>query len=150
RRSAASRLAYYRQLHALEENLPQLLGRIQIEWLPGNFVYLPFQLKHLLTQFMALHGQSMRVQPHPIAFNRGQNVGTPYLQLIDSFQTRFGSNARAQYLMQLPGKVGILTGVMRCLVHFNFVEANLLCTLAADFFVAGSATPQPALTQFLQ
>ncbi len=147
---AAGGLAHHRQLHAAEQDLAQLLGRIQVEGLPCQFIGLLLELQHFLAQLVALAAEFRRIDLDAVALDRGQHRRHLHLQQVDAFQPGIGRHLRAQHLVQLQREVGILGGVVAGLVHRHFVEADLLGTLAAQVFVRNPAAAQVALRQVVQ
>ena len=132
RRRAAGGLAYHRQLHAAEQDLPQLLGRIQVEGLSSQLIGLLLEQQHFLAQLVALASQLGGIDLDAVAFDRGQHRRHLHLQQIDALQSGIGRHLRAQHLVQLQREIGVLGGVMAGLVHRHLIEADLLGALAAQ------------------
>ncbi len=75
-RIAARRLFLDRQLQFVEQDFPELLGRIQVERLPGSFVRTGLQCDQLFAQLAALDLQQVAVEQHAVAFHRVEHLHT--------------------------------------------------------------------------
>jgi len=150
RGGAARGLAHDRQPHAAEQDLAQLLGRVQVERLAGQLVGALLQRQHFLAQLVALAPQLLGIDLHAVALDHGQHARDLQLQQVGALQPFVLGHARAQHLVQLQREIGILAGIMPRQGDRHLVETDLLGALAAQVFVVHAAAPEKPLGQVVQ
>ncbi len=148
RRRAAGGLLDHRQLELREEDLADLLGRVQVERLAGQSVGLLLERQQALAQLGALPGQALGIDQHAVALHLLQHDGGRHLDLpVDVAQLVVLGHLGIQRAMQAQRDVGILGGVFGGAVERHFIEADLRRALAAHLFVGDGLEVQHALGQ---
>ena len=133
RRLAGRRLAQYRDLQLLEQDLLQLLGRFEVEILPGLALRLCRELDEAHGQLAALLLQHRAVDEHAAALHALQYRHQRLLDLlVEPGQRRHGLELRPQFLVQPQRDVGVFRGVLGRSLDAHLVEADLLGALAGD------------------
>ena len=135
-RRAGRRLLQHRQLLALEEDLLDLLRRIQVEGLLRHFVRLPFDFQHAQAELLPLPLQQRGVDQHAVPFHAEEDLHHRHLDVaVKRFQPRFLGEARGERPVQAQGDVGILGGVFGGALDVDLVEADAAGALAGDLVV---------------
>ena len=94
-------------------------------------------------EFTALAGQHTGVDLDPAAFHVGQYRHQRDLDVaVDGFKARFPDQFRPHGVVQAQRDVGILGRVRRRGFERDFVEAQLVFTLASDVLVLGRGVVQ--------
>ena len=96
-----------------EQDGAQLFGAVDVEFLPGVFMDLVGQTLNLLTQFMAVPVQFIRIDAHPFEFHIGQDFDEGHLYGLEQLIRRNLGQTRPEYLPQLERDIGVFTGVFR-------------------------------------
>ncbi len=148
RRRTAGGLLDDRQLELREEDLADLLGRVQIERLAGQRIGLLLELQQALAQPGALSGQALGIDQHAVALHLLQHDGGRHLDLlVDVAQLVVLGHLGIQRAVQAQRDVGVLGGVFCGAVERHLIEADLRRALAADLFVGDGLQVQHALGQ---
>ncbi len=130
------RLAQHRQLHLLEQDVAQLLRRIQIERSAGLLVRIGQDLHQAFRQLGALHAQHLAVQQHAVMFHAQQHRDQRLLDFFVQFrQRRYAAELRPQHLVQPQRDVGVFGRIFGRLVHRHLAEGDLLRAFAGDVLV---------------
>jgi hypothetical protein len=125
-----------RELHALEQDLAELLGRAQVERAAGELVGLLLEREHALAERPALAAQQIRVDQHAVALHPEQDLAHRHLELaVDARELRVGRDLRVERVVQAQRDVGILGRVLGRAVDVDLVEADLARALAAHLVV---------------
>ncbi len=122
---AAGRFLADRQTLLLEQDLLDLLGRVEVERLAGRLVRFPFELEHLLAELVALGFELARIQQHAIAFHLEQYAQDRHLdRLVNALELLVRSDARVHHFVDRECAVGILGRIRRGPVHVDFREGD--------------------------
>ena len=133
-------LAQHRQLQLLEQDLLQLAGRLDVEFVSGFLVRLGHELLQLLADLAALRPQQLPVDQHAVLLHAQQHGQQRLLEfLIEPVQRGHALDLRPQHPMQAQCHVRVFGGVLRRPVHGHLVEGQLLSALARDFLVRDRA-----------
>ena len=98
---AFRRFLEYRNLLLFKQNLPQLLGRAQVEFTPGELKGLALQFANTLFQLLALFVKALGVHGHAVTLNAREHLDQRQLDMIQHFrQAPFVFDLRAQGLLQ--------------------------------------------------
>jgi hypothetical protein len=117
------------------QDMAELLGRAQIEFLSGQFINLFFQCEHAPAQLATLRSQHGGVDQYAAMFHRLQDGRQWHLDIAKhSLQLRLHRQLRCQYVVQAQRDVGIFCGIVRGFLDFNLVEGQLLHPFASNFF----------------
>ena len=145
---AARRFFLHRQTEFVEQDFLYLLGRVEVERLPGCLVGTRFDGQQFLAQLAALHIEQTDVQQHTVALHDIQHL--PRWQFDSAVHLiQSACQLRAKRLVQLQGDVGIFRRVARggCQVHL--IKANLLGALAHHFGITDGLDSQVALREII-
>ena len=94
-----------------EQDGTQLLGAVDVEFLPGVVVDFRGQSVNLLPQFLAVPVQFIRIDADPFEFHVGQNLDQGHLHSLEQFIRCDLGQPGPEYLPQLKGDVGVFAGV---------------------------------------
>ena len=141
--------AFGGQPHLVEQNILQLLGRIEVERLASQCKRFVFQLPQFFAQLRALLRQLVAVDEHAVAFHGKQHLRHGQFQFLIHGQL-FAVHLRAQMLLDAEGEIGVLAGIFGRLVQRHVGKRDLLRAFAAQAFVGDGGQLQPAFGQFVQ
>lgn len=142
-RLAGGGLAQHRQAELVVEDRAKLLGRAEVELLPGQVIGLALQGDHLLAQLAALDAQQVGVDQRAVALDPRQHRHQRHLDIgQDPGQGRNGFQLLPQSLVQAQGDVGVLRGVGPGLFDGDLVEGQLLGALAGDVLETDGAVAE--------
>ncbi|MCY1286581.1 hypothetical protein D9M70_355570 [compost metagenome] len=142
-RLAGGGLGQHRQAELFIEDGAELLGRAEVELLPGQLEGLALQRHHLLAQLQALLAQQRAVDIGTIALDAGQDRYQGHFDFAqDPGQGGNGFQLLPQGLVQAQGDVRILGGIGAGLFDGDLVEGQLLRALAGDVLESDGAVPQ--------
>ena len=136
RRLSGRRLAHHRQAELAEQDLLQLLGRVQVERAARFGVRLRLQLQHARRELGALRLEKSPVHQHAGALHAIQHRHERLLDgLVEILQARQRFDLRPKRAMQPQRDVGVFRGIVRGAIHVDLIEGDLLRALARDIFV---------------
>ncbi|MCY1350547.1 hypothetical protein D9M69_367830 [compost metagenome] len=142
-RLAGGGLGQNRQAQLLVEDGAELLGRAEVEFLPGQVIGLALQFHHLRAQFQALLAQQLGVDIGAIALDARQHRHQGHFDLTQHLrQGRDSLQLLPEGLVQAQGHVSVLGRVRTGLFQGDLVEGQLLGALAGDVFETDGAVPQ--------
>ena len=146
RRLPGRRLAHHRQLHLLEQDVAELLGRIEVERRAGFLVRLAEHFHEPLGEFSALRAQHLPVEQHAVLFHAQQHRHQRlFAFFVQRLERGHGGDLRPQHLVQAQRDVGVLGGIFGGLVDRHLAEGDLLGALAGDVFVVNGADAEITL-----
>ena len=133
----------YRQLQLIEQYLPELLGRTQIKFLPGQRVCPALQFQQALSQLRALGLQQLTGNQRPPALYARQKRHQRYL---DGAEHMAGPvlfrQPGPQCLVQAQRDVRVFSSVGARFLQFDLVKGQLLGALAGDVREVDGFVPQ--------
>jgi hypothetical protein len=140
---AARGLHQRRQLQFLEQQLAQLLGRIQVDRPADHLVGAQLQRVHALRQRRALPAQLVHVDRHAVGLHAFEHRHQRHLDLaVHARQAGLRGQLRRQFAVQAQGDVGVLGGVGGGFLERHLREGNLLRALAGHVLVADGRIAQ--------
>ncbi len=147
-RCARGGLLDHRQLQLAEQDLAQLLGRIQIEGLAGQVVSLLFDFQHAFAEIVRLLAQAVAIDQHAIAFDLLQHHrGRDFDLLVDEAQLVIMLDLRPHGVMQGQRDFCIFSRIFGGAFDGHFIEADLRRTLAAYLGIGDGLALQVARGQ---
>ena len=127
-----------RNFKALEQDLLQLLGRIQVERPFARHVRRRDGRGDGFGEFPALPVQHVRVNQHAAVLHLLQHRNQRLFDFgVEPFQVRDFAQPPAKRPVKAQGDIGVLGGVLSGDVDVHLVEADLPGALARDLFVPG-------------
>ena len=138
----------HRQPEFLEQDLLQLLGRIEVERAAGLAVRLELDLLHALRQFLALPAQQLPVDEYAGALHVAEHLDQRRLELaVERLQAGLGVQRRPQRRVQAQRHVRVLRGVRCCHVDRHLIERELPDALAGNVLEADGVETQVVLRE---
>ena len=134
-------------MQLLEEDLADLLGRIEIERLFGNLVSLLLQFEQAQADLVRLRIQAFGIDPHAVAFDLLQHHRSRHLDLFIDETQAIGIDVRQHRVVQAQGDVGVFRRVGGGALDIDLVEPDLRGTLAAHFLEGDGLVVQVAQGQ---
>ena len=119
-------------LHPIEQQFAQLLGRADIEFAAGEFVDVLFQRHLLLGEFVGEFAQEILIDQNSLTLHVRQHGNEPPLESLVNRDLAFGDETWLQQAMQAVGHIRIFGGIFRGLIDGYAVEGDLLLALAGD------------------
>ena len=137
------------QPQLVEQDLAELLGRADVELATGQLVDVQLILAHAAREILRQIGQHLAVHLDAgalhLADDRHQRA---FHRLVQRQHLRF-AQARLQQPVQPPGDVGILGGVLGCLVQRHLVEGDLILAAAGDLLEGDGLVVEMQLRQLI-
>ena len=136
RRRAARRLFLRFQAELVEQNLAQLLRRVQVERLAGGLMRLAFQFHHLQRQRAGMRAQQVGVELYAGAFDAAQDRQQRHFDIaVNRLQMRRRDQGRVHVQVQAQRDVRVFGGVGAGTFDIDLIETDLAGALAAHFLV---------------
>jgi hypothetical protein len=105
RRRPRRRLLLHRQAELVEQDLGQLLRRVDVERLPGRRVRACFEFEQALADFVALLREQLRIDQHAGTFHAEEDVAHRHFdRLVDCAEPGVGGDLRIQPLRAGAGR----------------------------------------------
>ena len=141
-------LLLHRQLLPLEQDLLDLLGRVQVERLAGGGVGLLLELEHLPAELVALRLELGAIEQHAVPLHPEQHRHHRHLDgLVDAPQGFLGGDARMQRRVHRERAIGILGRVLGRALHAHRRERDARRALAGDLVVGDRLPAEVALRE---
>ena len=142
RRRLGRRALDHRQALALEQDLAELLGRVEVEGLARRLVGARFEFEHAAAELVALPRQRRAVDQHAVALHAVEHLGHRQFDVaVEAFELFLRRQPRRQRLMHAQRDVGILGGVFGGALDGDLGEADARGALAGDLVVADGVQP---------
>ena len=129
--------------HPVEQDLPKLFWRPDIELLAGKIEDLAIERLHAGREIIRHPGQDRRIDGDTGIFHRRQHRNQrPFKPLIDRCNA-FDGEPGSQHLPQAQRDIGILGGVIQRRLGCQRPERHLLGALAADILIFDGRVIEP-------
>ena len=144
---AGGRLAHHRQLHLLEQDVAELLRRIEVERRAGFAVRLAQQFHEPLAELAcsACAASAGRAARRVLPCAAAPAPAAARISSYSACSAGLGRDLRPQHLVQAQRHVGVFGRILGGLVHRHLAEGDLLRAFAGHVFVVNGADAEITL-----
>ena len=124
----------HRQLKLLEEDLPQLERRVDVEFLARGAMDLPLETPSLGFEPALQLREALDVDHHPGPLHLGEHRKERHLDFVEEFARGHCLELRLEVLAQAERHVGVLVGVVGRAAHRNLIVGDERARLPTQLF----------------